>query len=469
MANAEQVDQQPDQTEKSPQQRVWWLLILLLILLNGLAWQRERLGQIVGKMAIKAVSAGEGGAADRWINISQKLAPDNPEAELALARQARHESDFEAARQHLNRARLYGANPDWVDREQWLGVAQSGRISLAEPHLSELLQTAEEDQPEICEAYALGYMRLRNFPPALTLLDAWAGDYPDDPRPPTWIGYIHQELRATKQAEAAFRQALAIDGDHPAAALGLGQLLVDAKQTDEAIPWFYKALADPKLRAKAAVSLAVSLRSQSRVEEANKVLSDALAEFPDDPQLLVEQANSLTEQGEYERAIEFLQPQIDKGTRRRELRYAYAVALRGVGKPEEAVQHFEYATEAAAALSVANRRGDEATTRPNDVQLRFEIGSTQLKYGNIEDGLLWLQGALDIDPRHEATHRVLADYYRERSAGDPKFFGLAQQHAIMAGAPLQPSAEPETAAPIPQPAPTEKDNPSPASQATTSS
>lgn len=247
------------------------------------------------------------------------------------------------------------------------------------------------------------------------------------------MGQIHAELRATEQAEEAFRAALDRDPANPSAAFGLGQLLLDLKRSADAIPYFRIAADDSMIGADAAAGLAACLQAQSRGDEAAQVLHEALQRFPDDEQLMVEQAQMLVRQGDYAEAEKRLQAQIEAGSRRREVRYAYATALRGLGRSDEAAEHFQYATEAAERTAIANRRIAEVAEDPANAQLRYEIGAAHLRYGNIEDGLMWLQSVLEVDTQHRATHRALAEYYETKAEGHPRFIHLAQRHRTMGG------------------------------------
>ena len=49
---------------------------------------------------------------------------------------------------------------------------------------------------------------------------------------------------------------------------------------------------------------------------------------------------------------------------------------------------------------------------------RCEVGEVFLKIGNEKEGLRWLNSALQQDPHHQATHRVLRDYYRAKGQPD---------------------------------------------------
>jgi len=428
-------------TQTPSRKRVWWLLVLLLALLNGLVLFRKSIAHYFGQLALRGSAAEPRETTERWLWVSETLNPMESSIPLVLARFARREGDFDAARQQLARAKALEADAAAMDLEQWLIQAQGGQMNLAEAQLPTLLESAGGDVAVVCEAYALGYMRQRAFGPALTLLEGWAGDYPKDPRPQAWIGSIYAELQDNAAAEKGFRAALGIDPDYPLANFGLGQLLADLKRTDEAIPYLRKALTSDEFGPRAAVALTTSLRSQSQLETAEAVITSALERFPQEPLVVVEFALSLIEQGNYAEAAKTLQPFIDKETRRREIHHAYATALRGLGEGDRATKHFEYAARAHAEVAAANRKIEAASQNPGDAAIRLEIGSAHLLYGNAEDGLLWLQNALQIDPDLKEAHRLLADYYRTKFDEHPRFILLSQQHRLRAGPPPESEKE----------------------------
>ncbi len=413
--------------------RTWWLLVLLVGLLNIAAWQRPRVANWLGQLATIAASSDDAAGVERWTGWAKWVYPEAPQAEFALARQQRRLGEFESARKHLQRARIWGVSSGQVELEQWLTTAQSGAMSTAGPQLAALLGNDGFNQAEVVEAYVQGYVRMRDFQTATTLLQAWIQDFPDDPRPHAWLGLIFVEQRATEPAEKAFRRALEIDPQQPLAAISLGQLLAEAKQPDEAIPYLQIGLAEDRYAAGAAASLAQALRDEGRGEEADEVLLQATKRFPEDHRLLVEQADRLIERGEYQAAVDTLQSAVEAGTRRREIRYAYATALRGLGRLEEATEHFEYASEAAAATAEANQQISRLTDEPSNIELRYAIGAAHLNYGNTEDGLMWLMSVLELAPSHPATHRQLADYYERKVVSQPEFIAALQRHRALAG------------------------------------
>lgn len=415
------------------QNRVWWLVLILLLLVNVVAWQRPLIAKWLARIAVR--KAGEDdSSAQTYVKLSSIVWRQTPETALAKARMARRTNNADLFTRELQRAELLGLEPELLEREQLLSLAQNGKLSVAGDKLAELVSAPGNDEAQICEAYALGYARVRRFDKALTLLSAWATDHPKDARPLAWMGKIQAELQATEAAEAAFKKALALNPKNAIAAQGLGALLADLKRPGEAITFFPAALDDAQVGPEAAVGLATSLRVLSRLEDSKQVLQSALKKFPDDYRLRAAMAEALVEQGAHQEAVDLLQQFIDQGTTRREIRYTYATALRGLNRNEEAASHFEYALESAKRVNEANLLIPQAVEDSSNVELRYRIGEANLRWGNIEDGQLWLQSALEIDPNHGPTHQALADFFRQQSIFSPKFILLAQRHAALARA-----------------------------------
>jgi tetratricopeptide (TPR) repeat protein len=404
-----------------------------MILLNFTLWQRPLIAGWLGTLAMRSASQDDADSASRYLDWSRATWRQSPEAALAAARLARRSNELDKFALQLKHAQYLGAPAERIDREWWLASAQSGQLNSVKDKLGVLMETAGEDGPQVCEAFALGYMRMRDFNSALALLNAWATDYPNDARPHAWIGSIHSELQANEQAEKAFREALRIDEAHPRAAQGLGTLLLDLKRPSEAVPYFQLALTDPSVGPEASVGLANSLQALSNTAEATAVLQSALEQFPNNHSILGAAADALIKEGDYAEAEKLLEPDIQAGSMRRELRYFYAIALRGLGRVDEAKPHFDYAAEANEKIAEANRLIVEVSQRPQDAELRFRIGDAHLRYGNIEDGLMWLNGVLEIAPEHLATHSTLATFYLSQSGTNPSYIPLAQRHREFLG------------------------------------
>jgi predicted Zn-dependent protease len=151
----------------------------------------------------------------------------------------------------------------------------------------------------------------------------------------------------------------------------------------------------------------------NRKQEAIGLLDRILADHPDDWQ-------SLSERG-------WLAVALDRPAEAEPfLRRAYALAppdmpvlvrladcLRSLGKQDEA-RDFR---EKAEALEADMRRASDLSDlvrdrRPDDPDLRYELGRVLLRLGKRNEGVHILQTALDKDPGHRKTHQALVEYYQ---------------------------------------------------------
>ncbi len=99
-----------------------------------------------------------------------------------------------------------------LKREQWYAWAQSGQMRLVKDKLAPLTDEPHGEEAEICESFAVGYIRLRDFESALTLLQAWMLDFPKMPDRTLGLDRFFSELKDAEKAEASFRKALSLDG-----------------------------------------------------------------------------------------------------------------------------------------------------------------------------------------------------------------------------------------------------------------
>lgn len=409
------------------QRRFWWLLVLLMLLLNAALWQRPSIARFLSNLAIRQATQ-DSVWAERLTTIARIVWRLTPEADLADARVARRNGDTDLFAKRLARARYFGVDVDRADREMLLSMAQGGQMATAGPKLADLVNSPAGDEVEISEAYAQGYIRIRNYQAALLLLEAWSKDFPSDSRPWAWLGQIHADLQANELAEAAYRKALKLNPNNYVAAHGLGTLLFDLKQPELAVPLFEVSKSKPSLVIESTISQVKCLRTLSRIDEANPIIAQLAEQFPKDYRVQTAFADALVEQGKYEQAEKALNPFISSGSLRRELRYTYAMALRGLGRTDEAQPHFDYAAESGKMIGEANRIAIQTKDEDKTVQMRYRLGTTFLKYGNFEDGLIWLNSILEIDPNNLETHRELAAYYGRHAPENPKFPSLSLKH-----------------------------------------
>jgi tetratricopeptide (TPR) repeat protein len=342
--------------------------------------------------------------------------PDG-ESEFLWARLDRKRGNWTGVRDHLLRARDLKHPVNVLEREQWLTLAQSGQIRDAEPHLPRLLTDPRNDGAEICEAFVNGYFINRRMVDAARLLDAWIADFPKDAEPLLIRGKIRAEQQFLKEAESDLRAAHTLDPNSRDIALELADVLVLERKIESALE-IYRTLAtaDPS-KVRARLGVVKCLRLLNRLDEALAAAKEILDRDASDREALVERGLAELELSRYQDATETLLRALKINPRSLVVRQALARAYRATGELSRAQEHAEYVAEAQAALAKADQLAERAADRPNDADLRYEIGMIYLKYAVPERGVQWLKSALNCDPNHQAARRALDDHLTGRRLG----------------------------------------------------
>jgi tetratricopeptide (TPR) repeat protein len=95
------------------------------------------------------------------------------------------------------------------------------------------------------------------------------------------LGIVLQKLGRFVEAEAALRQALKVKPDHARAWVNLGNVLLDLDRTNEAADALERAFVLDPENAKAAYNLGVALQYAGRLDEADRALRQAASLKPD--------------------------------------------------------------------------------------------------------------------------------------------------------------------------------------------
>ena len=349
-------------------------------------------------------------AALKELRTALRLKQDSAEVCLLLARAHRRRGNLDRASVFLRRAEKSGGDAGRIGRETWLVSAQAGDLQSSEPHLGELLADTRNDGPDICEAYVQGYFANLRVDEAFELLDAWQRDYPDDPQSHWMEGYLCQALGMLDEAVAAYRRGLELAPQRTAMRCRLAQVLLELQETDEAMSLLKQCIRETPESSDVLTTLAGGLASQGQLTDAGSMLRHVLDDDPNDFEALRQSGEIELTRGEFERAVEFLERAIRERPHDTTTHNALGKALRTLGRDEAAQPHFDYVAEAEPSLAKLEREMRLVVERPKDVELRYRIGVTLLKYGSPVDGAKWLQTVLQLDPDHAATRELLAAY-----------------------------------------------------------
>lgn len=363
------------------------------------------------------------------------------------ARQALAEEDFDGARHHVGlalrvrsgrestnflAARVERARGAYAEAEPYLlrckelgGMTEPLQLEWAllrwergdaDELAPGLLAAADQNHPEsaaILEALARVYMRQTRYHEALRALDSWIERVPDSARALDWRGWVSNQLDHRGQAIDDYTRALELRPGRSAVRLRLAQLLIESSRSPEALPLLERLHAEQPTDPDAAVGLAACYSVQLRTEDARKLLDDVLAAHPDHFAALRTRGNLERDDGRYADAERWLRKALELKPLDPQARYALHLALQAQpGRETEAEaerRRWEQDREVTARLTRLLRT--ELTGQTNNPDLAAEAGELLIRLGEDQRGLFWLNKALALDPRHAASHKVLAAYY----------------------------------------------------------
>jgi len=434
--------------------RLWALLGLLLLLVVAL-WFSGALSVLPRTMAGQSLQKRDYEAAWYWVAIANRLSLQNPQNALLAARIARGQGEGDRLVQELANAKRWGADPKAVRREQLLALAQTGQLDDIEAELVALLREGGSEAAEISEAYANGLARLARFDDAVSILDAWRLDFPNDPRPDYRLGRVQEHQQLYDDAEASYRQAISKDAGYFPARYSLGRVLLHQRRAEEAAEQFRTLLNIPFPEA-AQVELAIALKALGKSDEARALLSQVVET---EPQRLRASYSALDEQpelfkaaseygkleadaGSFAEAEKWLTAALEANPQDLMARYALAVSLRGLGRKAEAEEQFARVGTAREAMGKAGALYARIKRDATDVEARFELGKLILEHESERSGLYWIRSVFTYDPHYQPAHELLADFYAARSEKEPDYASLAEHHRKMAQASQTKAATP---------------------------
>jgi tetratricopeptide (TPR) repeat protein len=201
-----------------------------------------------------------------------------------------------------------------------------------------------------------------------------------------------------------------------------------------------------KYNAAPRIGEARALRSLGEVDEARRILEAVVTLSREDVRRSFQRVGDRFEgapaklelgtlesaSGRYKQALPWLDAAVRANPRDLSARHAWGIALRGVGRNDEAARELAAVREARIALREVDRLADLIHKNPDLVDERVRIGELYLKYESQLTGEFWLNTALARDPRNKRARELLAELYESRAADDPAYRPLAEHHRQLA-------------------------------------
>lgn len=421
--------------------RLGWLVVLSLAGL--LFWYGGLFAVAVNSRLAAALSRRDYEAAERWLDVAGKLRCGNGETALLSARLARKELRLAEVPELLKRAMELGVSPELARREYMLLEAQSGRLQEVQAELHQLLMQDTADSAEICEAYVNGAVMTGAIDLALTIIPVWEQSWPDDAQPCYALARILEYQQRTEEALEELDAAVVRNPRHWPSLYARSRLLAGLGRQEEALR-DARSAAEMRFNAAPLLQQARCLLNLGRPAEARVQLQQILR-FP--PEVLRHSFNLVCEPerglpvhaelgfaeaalGNSSAAVVWFDEVLKQDPNQLNVRYQRALALRELGREEEAAAELARVQEIRESLREIDGLADLIRADPGAPHSaeRCRMGQLFLLYDDARRGEFWLRDTLNHDPDHAPAHRLLAEYYERLSTQQPEYRILADRH-----------------------------------------
>jgi tetratricopeptide (TPR) repeat protein len=375
-----------------------------------------------------------GRALTRWL----KAAPNAPEAHFVKGRVAVAMGRVPEAADALKQARTLGLARDKLVLLQALIASKAGRHVDAIPALNEAYARQRVPDRQIDEALAKAYLETYDLARASTVLDRWAHDFPDDPKPHLWRAEVHSRTSGHAGAiEVDYREALRRDPSLARARLGLAEELCKTHRNALAAVEYDAYLA---LEPDDAVAHLGAGRNQMELGDepaATSHLKRAMALDAKNAVPLKELADAATRRGDWAEALALLERAIALDPYDVALRYTRGLALTRLGRTDDARAEQAVATRLRNELDRLHEARSRLIASPHDRKSELEIARWLFDHAHDQEGARWAEKILRERPDDAEASGMLAEYHERRGEK-----GLANFYRLRAA----PGAETATAA-----------------------
>lgn len=364
-----------------------------------------------------AIDSREHVSAGRWLTVARVVVPipligaDLGEFYFLSARLNRRLEKFDRVSDELRKARSHGWDVAAVEREQWIALAQTGRFDRVASHIADLLTDAGSDGPEICEAYVAWLLSRFKLASAHRVIDVWQQDFPESGEPYFQRGRIHTVTKNWTAAVEQYSEALQRDPHRTDVRLMRAKAQIQLVRYSEAAADLEAVLRAEPEHIEARIVHTQCLSNLGQADAACRLLEAVVDEHPESSEALSLLGRIEQKQGNQEAALAALEKAVSIRPIDSDARYALGKTLRAQGRDAEAKAHFDFVAESTRALLKLGQLTEKLVQKPDDVELRFEVGRLTWEWRSRDVGEQWLRSVLDYDAKHVGTHKVLAEHY----------------------------------------------------------
>lgn len=229
---------------------------------------------------------------------------------------------------------------------------------------------------------------------------------PTDPRPHRLLGVIHKDYELYQRAVDDYRQSLARDphqADDEAIRLELAECLVKLRNFDEALAEIQRC---PPSGRRLAIEAECRYGQGDRAA-ASRLVEEALRLEPRHLDALLLKASVQLDSGDTAGAIRTLEEARTYHPTAYRVRYKLTQAYQRAGRAEDAQREAQATKEYRDLITRFADLHQEAIARPDDLEVRYQLGVTAQRLGRPDLAEAWFTVVLAMDPQHTAARQAL--------------------------------------------------------------
>lgn len=423
MADSPETKIEPLVQERRSLRRIFPALLLVMVLgALGIAalvgWQDRKPTREDGpgyhwQQALQALQADDLPLAKTHLAQCLEVWPIHAEAHFLLARACRRTDDPSSWQAHLRRAEVLGWDKDSVHFERDLMQAQRGNLRQVEEGLLAELASPSPEGEIAFEALAKGYLKTHQLDALLALTRQWMERSPDHWQPRLFRGRVFQLGHSTDAAIAEYRQVLELKPDQLDARRELADVLMMNAEYQKALEEFQTYLPRRPDDPDAQVGLANCQFSLGQFEAARATLAALFAKHKEHAAGYFVRAKVELALNQPNEALHWLRRAEVLAPHEPDITYNLVLALRRVGQQEEAKKYEQQLQAIRRQFDRLDDLKKQILSNPRSAALRQQAGAVALDLGRNEEAMHWLESALQLEPNHGPTHKLLAEYYEK--------------------------------------------------------
>jgi tetratricopeptide (TPR) repeat protein len=344
--------------------------------------------------------------------------PNSAETHFVAAQTLRRANAYDDAAARLREAERLGWPAAAVELEQLLARAQAGNTRPLEEAFNRPRDLRPEDERLVREALAAGHLQEHFLDRAHQVTSRWTREHPEDWLGHYWHGRVLESGLQYELAATAYEHALGLRPGRTDTHWRCGAVLLRRGRHAEAAAHFEQCLrADPG-HAGARLGLARCQRFTSSPQTALATLQPLLDAQPDYPGACLLRGLLAADADEPEQALSWLRRAAAQAPNEPEVNHALALALRRLGRGDEARAYEEKQKQVAQDYKRMEQITKEVAQNPADASPRREAGKILMRLGQDREAAGWLISALALQPRDQPTRQALAECVAR--LGDPR-------------------------------------------------